>query len=209
MENADSALKSMDEQTLRILLENRKAFLGFLRKRLPSEETAEDLLQHSLLKAVRAEEGLANPQSSVAWFYRILRNSLTDFYRSRAADGRRTDGMLNEMIASGGDHIPPPDDELTREICACFNRLLPTLKPEYAELVRRIDLGGESPAAVAESAGITYNNIMVRLHRSRQALRQRLEKSCGACTKHGCLDCTCGHGGGHGNGEDRVHPHPH
>lgn len=207
METEERPEKELDKATLGILLDNQKAFLGFLRKHLPSEEAAEDLLQHGLLKAVRAGGGLADRQSAVAWFYAILRNSLTDFYRSRAADGRRADGLLNDLLATGGDSIPAPDDELTREICACFKRLLPTLKPEYAELVQRIDLGGESPAAVAESTGITYNNLMVRLHRSRQALRGRLEASCGACTKHGCLDCTCGHGEGHGAAHARAHPH--
>jgi RNA polymerase sigma factor (sigma-70 family) len=187
--------KDLDADILRILIDNQKSFLAFLRKHLPSDEAAEDVLQLSLLKAVRAGDSLAKEQSTVAWFYRILRNSLTDFYRSRAADGRRTEGFLHDLAATGNDSVPAADDdELTREICACFNRLLPSLKPEYAELVRRIDLGGETPAAVMESMGITYNNLMVRLHRSRQALRASLEKSCGACTKHGCLDCTCGHG---------------
>lgn len=187
--------EELNAEILRILIDNQKSFLGFLRKHLPSEEAAEDLLQHSLLKAMRAGESLVKEESAVAWFYRILRNSLIDFYRSRAAEGRRSEGLLHDLTASGSDSIPAADDEeLQREICACFNRLLPTLKPEYAELVRRIDLGGESPTAVMESMGITYNNLMVRLHRSRQALRASLEKSCGACTQHGCLDCTCGHG---------------
>jgi hypothetical protein len=126
--------------------------------------------------------------------------ALTDFYRSRAADGRKVDGLLNELVVTGADSLPSPDSELMREICACMGRLIPTLKSEYADLVQRVDLGGEEPAAVAETAGITYNNLMVRLHRARQALRKSLEKSCGACTKHGCLDCTCGHGGGHAHG---------
>jgi RNA polymerase sigma-70 factor (ECF subfamily) len=80
------------------------------------------------------------------------------------------------------------------EVCACFNRLLPALHSGYGDLIRRIDLGGEDPAAVAKSLDITYGNLMVRLHRSRQALRKSLEHSCGACATHGCLDCSCGHG---------------
>lgn len=186
--------KELDADLVRILVENQKTFVGFLRKHLPSKEAAEDVLQASLLKAVRAGGTLANEQSVVAWFYRILRNALTDFYRSRAADGRRSDSLMHDIAATGNDYVPAADDEeLQREICACFNRLLPTLKPEYAELVRRIDLQGESHASVMDTLGITSNNLMVRLHRSRQALRSSLEKSCGACTKHGCLDCTCGH----------------
>lgn len=191
-------MKPLDKETISLFVRNQAAFKGFLRKRLPSEEAAEDLLQQSLLKAIRHGDSLSDKESTVAWFYAILRNSLIDFYRSRASEGRKTEAMLHEMASSGTDAQPAPDDELKGEICACLNRLLPSLKPEYAELVRRIDLGGESPAAVAEAEGITYNNLTVRLHRARQALRKSLELSCGACTLHGCLDCTCGHGKEHG-----------
>jgi RNA polymerase sigma-70 factor (ECF subfamily) len=30
------------------------------------------------------------------------------------------------------------------------------------------------------------------VHRARQALRRRLEESCGTCAEHACLDCSCG-----------------
>jgi DNA-directed RNA polymerase specialized sigma24 family protein len=72
-----------------------------------------------------------------------------------------------------------------------MGRLLPTLKPEYSELVQKIDLDGSDPDEVACSLGITRGNLNVRLHRAREALRKSLELSCGACSKHGCLNCTC------------------
>jgi RNA polymerase sigma factor (sigma-70 family) len=191
------AMNPLDEETVRLFVRNQAAFKGYLRKRLPSEEAAEDLLQQGLLKAIRNGESLSGKENPIAWFYAILRNSLTDFYRSRASDGRKNEALVRDMSISGTDAHAAPDDEMKGEICACLDRLLPSLKPEYADLVRRIDLGEESPAAVAEAEGITYNNLMVRLHRARQALRKSLELSCGSCTLHGCLDCTCGHGGAH------------
>lgn len=45
---------------------------------------------------------------------------------------------------------------------------------------------------VAKALGITTNNATVRLHRARRALKRELERSCGICATHGCLDCTCG-----------------
>ncbi len=188
---------SVDPAAVKVFLENQSAFKGFLRKHLSSDEAAEDLLQQSLLKAIRGSDTMMEKENPKAWFYSILRNTLTDYYRARAADGRRQEGFLNDLVTSGQDAHAAPDEALMGEVCACFNRLLPTLKPEYADLIRRIDLGGEEPATVAEAAGITYNNLMVRLHRARQSLRKSLEHSCGACTKHGCLDCTCGQASGH------------
>lgn len=193
------ALGPINGTAIKTYLDNRSAFKGFLRRRLGSEAEAEDLLQQGLLKAIRNADGWADAESATAWFYRILRNTLIDHYRSRAAEGRKNDALLREMVATGEDSHSAPDSELRGEICACLNRLLPALKPEYADLVKRIDLDGEAPAVVADKHGITYNNLMVRLHRARQALRKSLEHSCGACTKHGCLDCTCGH--------DKPHTH--
>lgn len=190
-------LGPVNSVAVKVILDNRSAFKGFLRRHLSSESEAEDLLQQSLLKAIRNADDLVDNEKVTAWFYRILRNSLTDFYRSRAADGRRNDGLLQELVALGEDHQAAPDAELMGEVCACMNRLLPALKPEYADLLKRIDLLGEAPAEVATQSGITYNNLMVRLHRARQALRKSLVHTCGACTLHGCLDCTCRHEDSH------------
>jgi DNA-directed RNA polymerase specialized sigma24 family protein len=79
-------------ETIALLLGNQAAFKGFLRRRLPSDAAAEDLLQQGLLKAIRSSEGLTPKESVTAWFYRILRNSLTDYYRMRAAEGRKIEG---------------------------------------------------------------------------------------------------------------------
>jgi RNA polymerase sigma-70 factor (ECF subfamily) len=72
-----------------------------------------------------------------------------------------------------------------------MSELVVTLKPEYADILRRVDLGETRIDRVAAELGITANNAAVRLHRARQALRQRLEQMCGVCAHHGCLNCTC------------------
>jgi DNA-directed RNA polymerase specialized sigma24 family protein len=73
-----------------------------------------------------------------------------------------------------------------------MGELIPTLKPEYATLLQKVELGGKSVREAAEEEGITPNNAAVRLFRARQALKQQLERTCGTCTAHGCLDCSCG-----------------
>ncbi len=179
----------LDDLIQRLLAE-QSAFRAFLRKRLPDDALVEDLLQQSLVKAVERGHELNNRDSAVSWFYRILRNAVVDYYRSRAADRRKVDGLLTELVASGEDKMPELD-EVRPTLCACLTPLVGQLRPAYADLIRRIDLEEESPVAVAKDLNVTPNNLTVRLHRARQALRVMLEKSCGVCTKHGCLNCTC------------------
>ncbi len=188
---SELALLPLNGSLIQLLIDNQSHFMGFLRKRISSPAVAEDLLQQAFYKAIKGEAQLTNKENIVMWFYRILRNILTDYYRSRAAEDRKNKGSLIEMSLSGNDHMLSLDMELKKELCACIHRLIPALKPEYANLIQRIDLEEEPPSQVAESSGITYNNLMVRLHRARQALRVSLERTCGVCTKHGCLDCTC------------------
>ena len=172
------------------LLAHESDFRGFLRRRLGDDALAEDVLQQSFMRAVQQEHQLEKPEQVVAWFYRILRNATVDYYRARAADDRKLEAFVQELAASGTDKTPALD-ELRPTVCTCLAKLLPSLKPAYADVLNRIDLGGESQVAVAKQLGVTPNNLTVRLHRARQALRKSLEESCGICTKHGCLNCTC------------------
>ena len=173
------------------LLEQESAFRVFLRRRVSDEAVAEDLLQQSMIRAVQSHHSVRNDDSVVAWFYRIIRHTLIDYYRSKDAEARRNEAFLQEITISGDDK-QPPIDEMKATVCTCLHHLLPALHSNYAELIQRIDLDGESPKRVAEELKISQNNLTVRLHRARQALRASLEQSCGICSTHGCLNCTCG-----------------
>ena len=173
-----------------LLVENEPAFRAFLRKRISDETVVEDVFQQCLLRAVERHHSVNNQESVVAWFYRILRNAVIDYYRSRAAQESRQAAFEKEAEVLHEREAPPPDD-VKAVICACLEGIVNTLRPGYRELIRRIDLGGESTADVAKALQISSGNATVRLHRARQALRNGLEKMCGVCTKHGCLNCTC------------------
>jgi RNA polymerase sigma-70 factor (ECF subfamily) len=171
------------------LVRNHRGFLSFLERRVGSRALAEELLQSAYVRTLEKGGELREGEGAVAWFYRLLRNALVDHYRRNAAEGR----ALEREAREASEAVEP---ELTQAICACIHDLLPALKPEYAELVRQVDLEGRSVPDVAREAGITPNNAGVRLHRARQALKRQLERSCGTCASHGCLDCSCGKPGG-------------
>lgn len=189
-ERPDRAAQTVLDELAHRLLEQQSAFRAFLRKRLSDDAVVEDLLQQSLMKAVQRHHGLHKRDSAIGWFYRILRHSVVDYYRSHAADNRKVDGLFRDMVASEQDQVPALD-EVRPVVCACLDSLLTEIRPAYADLIRRVDLEGEAPAFVARDLKLTTNNLTVRLHRARQALRAALEKTCGICSKHGCLNCTC------------------
>jgi RNA polymerase sigma factor (sigma-70 family) len=175
-----------DNKTLSVLLAGHRKFLAFLERRVGSRESAEEILQSALAKAVE-QEGSLKEETVVAWFYRLLRNALVDHYRRQGAEQRALDVRRAEA-----KDLVEVDPEVERTVCECFRELLPTLKPEYSEILQRVDLGDSSVSDAAESLGITPNNAGVRLHRARLALKSRLEQTCRTCAEHGCYDCTCG-----------------
>ena len=182
------ALQPLSPEVERTLLESRQRFLRFLERRVGNEAVAEELLQSALLRAL--EKGApADQEGAVTWFYRVLRNALVDHYRRQESEAR----AVERREAEGASEALDP--ELKEGVCACLHELLPTLKPEYADVVRQVDLESRTLSDVAREAGITANNATVRLHRARQALRKQLQRSCGACATHGCLECSCGHSG--------------
>lgn len=167
------------------LFANVKEFVGFARKRLGEPELAADAVQESLLKAVKAVDQIRDEENAKAWFYRILRRTIIDLYRRRDARERALAELEHEISS-------PADDEEERVVCACIEGLLKTMTPQYAGLIRQLDLDEESPDILAASLGISRNNLNVRVHRARQQLKRRLEQNCRVCAKHGCLDCHCG-----------------
>jgi RNA polymerase sigma-70 factor (ECF subfamily) len=181
---------ALNEITTR-LFDHESAFRAYLRKRLDQDHLIEDLWQHSLTRAVERHHELKNTESAVPWFYRILRHAVADYYRAKAAELRKTEGLSNEMELHEENQVPALD-AVRPTVCACLGSLLSELRPAYAEVITRIDLQGEQPATVAKDLRLTGNNLTVRLHRARQALKHALEDACGVCTKHGCVNCTCG-----------------
>jgi RNA polymerase sigma factor (sigma-70 family) len=171
--------------TVNVLLESHRKFLAFLEARTGSHEIAEDILQAAYAKAVEQEDGLRQ-ETVVAWFYRLLRNALVDYYRRQDVERRGLETCGAESLGEVAF-----DPELDGTICECFKPLLADLKPEYREILERVDLGESSVGDAAQSLGVTTNNAGVRLHRARLALKARLEESCRTCATHGCLDCTC------------------
>lgn len=176
-----------DEGAVAVLVDNHKQFLNFLQKRVGSREDAEEILQTAFVKSLEKGETIREDGSAVAWFYRVLRNALTDHHRRRAT-GRKA---LEALASKATDATEDPDPALEQVICGCMKDLIGLLNPDYERILRRVDLEGADVSAVAGEIGITAGNARVRLHRARQALRRELERSCGTCTEHGCLDCTC------------------
>ena len=176
----------LSPEVVTALVKNHRDFLAFLQRRVGDRALAEDILQEAFVRGLDKIGSLANDEAATAWFYRILRNAVVDHHRRRASSDKKLDAFAAELER----HVDP-EPEVRGAVCRCVGELASTLKPEYAEALRRVEVDGVAVKEYAAEAGLTSNNAAVRVFRAREALRKQVTRSCGTCADHGCLDCTC------------------
>jgi RNA polymerase sigma factor (sigma-70 family) len=186
-QGTSESLEDLTPAAIRTLAEVHDSFLQFLRRSLRNESDAEEVMQQFYLRVVVHASQLQNEESVLTWLRRVLQSTLSD-YRRRAA----TRGRVEADFARKEAATPLPSvDDLEAFACLCLYKLLALLRPEYAEVLRRVDLENEPREATAAALGLIPGNLTVRLHRARQALRRALHLTCQTCPIHGYLDCGC------------------
>lgn len=170
------------------LTEHYYEFRRYLLRRVGNPATAEDVLQNFCVRVINSGAGLRNSESVIAWLYTVLRSVLTDHYRSAAVQRRREDSYASDQMVTGNTQVEIEPDE---SACDCLHKVMPEMRSDYAEILRRMDLSDEPRQRVADDLGITPANARVRLHRARQALRKSLNAFCNGCADHKLHDCAC------------------
>jgi RNA polymerase sigma-70 factor (ECF subfamily) len=170
-------------EVIATLVASHREFLAFVQRRIGGDRAlAEDIVQEALVRSVERAGEIR--ESAVGWFYRMLRNAIIDRSRRAAVARQRLDALAAELDTA-------PDPELENVVCRCVGELATTLKPEYADALRKVDVDGMAVKDYAADAGITASNAGVRVFRARAALRAQVARACGTCATHGCVDCTC------------------
>ncbi len=150
----------------------------FARRLTRSQVEAEDLVQETYVRAIRASERFAPGTNRRAWLFRIMRNAWVDLARMAAR---------HAPDAAGGEHLPDGvvdapysalrgDTELERMrglVGAEIESALDALSAD-ARTVVLLDLEGLSETDVAEVMGCAVGTVKSRLARARAALRERL-----------------------------------
>ena len=166
------------------LVAHRHEFLAFLQRRLGDRALAEDILQDAFTRSIVKVEQLDREESAVAWFYRVLRNAVTDHQRRNGTAARNLAQLSREL-----SEVPEPETHAA--VCECVKGLAATLKPEYAAALQAVEVEGIAVKDFAAAAGISQNNAGVRVFRAREALKQQVKRCCGSCADDNCRDCTC------------------
>ena len=163
-------------------------FRRYLISRVGDPAIAEDILHSFCIRVMQNGTELRDPKSAIGWLYTVLRSVLMDHYRMESSRKRGECAYaLDVAVTSEGTASLEPDEV----ICDCVNSLVTELPTKQAELLRRIDFNEEPREHVSRDLGISNQNLRVRLHRARAALKIALLRHCGTCCQTGFRDCYC------------------
>ncbi len=142
-------------------------------------ETAKDLVQETLLRAMVAWDSFQPGSNLRAWLFRILTNAFINGYRKRRRHQRfATERPGDALIALYGrdqDRTDDLEDEVVGdELCDEVKGALDRLGPEYRDVVERADLKGEKYKDIADALHVPIGTVMSRLFRARRVLETEL-----------------------------------
>jgi RNA polymerase sigma-70 factor (ECF subfamily) len=142
-------------------------------------DTAKDLVQETLLRAMVAWDSFEPGSNVRAWLFRILTNSFINGYRKRRRHQRfATERPGDAMTALYGRDQDRTDDVATElygnQLADEVSGALGKLGPDYRDVVERADLKGQKYKDIADDLHVPIGTVMSRLFRARRQLETEL-----------------------------------
>jgi RNA polymerase sigma-70 factor (ECF subfamily) len=177
-------LRTGDDVAFEELVEHHAApLLAVTRRILRDEEEARDAVQETFVAAFRSIGEFQSESRVSTWLHRIAVNCALMKLRIRERRRERdVDALLPPFEADGHQQHPSvgwsetAEDILQREqSVALVRQCIDQLPESYRIVVVLRDIEQLPADVVAEKLQITRDNLKVKLHRARQALRTLLD----------------------------------
>ena len=164
-----AAMMNEDRQTAeRVYREYYPRILGYVRSKLSSPQEAEDVCSSAMLKIVRGLPTFDPEKSSLStWIYTIVRNTLTNHYRSR-----RSHEELGEDIPYEGDDFEEIlQEERLEELAAALEKL----PQRERDVIILHYYSGISLREISEAIGMSYSNMKIIHRKALAGLKKHLD----------------------------------
>jgi RNA polymerase sigma-70 factor, ECF subfamily len=144
-----------------------------------SASDAEDLVQETYLKALRAADRFEPGTNLKAWLFTILHNSARNRVRDRArdqvtVDSDTVDRALDQPSRDGGAPDTPETLLLRRTLAPELQAAIDELPAQFREAVWLRDVEEFSYAEISNMLSIPVGTVMSRISRGRAQLYEKL-----------------------------------
>jgi len=134
-------------------LEYRKQLLAFIRVRVETLEDAEDILNEVFSKLVKVASENKYPGNLAPWLYRVTKNSIVDYYRSKECIEQLPEDLAEEHEKA----------DAIKVISRCLLPMIQALPENY-----------QQPLMLSEIEGQKYKEVASELHLSLSAVKSRI-----------------------------------
>jgi RNA polymerase sigma-70 factor (ECF subfamily) len=148
-----------------------------------STAEAEDLVQDTVVKAMRARDQFQPGTNLKAWLLRILTNTFINRYRRGGLEREIFDGPDADSLTDGWVGATtmramrdPETQALSPLVEAELQRALDDLPAEFRLAVVLSDIEELSYKEIADAMGCPIGTVMSRLHRGRRMLQKSLRE---------------------------------
>ena len=144
-----------------------------------NQAEAEDLVQETYLRAVRAAGQLAPDSNLKSWLYAILRNAWLNQVR-HARSGPRMIDLDDETDPQGAAQVKSGDDPYASYVCQAerddVRAAVNNLPQQFREVIVLREFEGLSYQEIGVVLGCPPGTVMSRLGRARDRLREALSQ---------------------------------
>jgi RNA polymerase sigma-70 factor (ECF subfamily) len=156
--------------------------LGFIVRRVRTQEDAEDILQEVMLRIHRHSDDLEHADRVTGWIYRIASNAIVDYYRNPARRELPAESLIDipepRDSASTALSDEPTATELREELAHCLSPLIERLPASYRQALVLTELEGVTQTEAAARLGISVSGMKTRVQRGRIRLKNLLLDCC-------------------------------
>lgn len=161
--------EQQDRQIASVAAEQRARLRNFIRRRVPDEADAEDILQDVFYELVRASRLLTPIDHVSGWLYRVARNRITDLLRKR-----KPEEAIDDLLPSS--ESGPEEAYLREAVLEELERALDELPREQREVFVAHELEGRSFQELSAETGVNVNTLLSRKRYAVLHLRERLRR---------------------------------
>jgi RNA polymerase sigma-70 factor (ECF subfamily) len=165
----------------REVLEHLPSMLAVASRLMRNAPESEDLVQDTVLKAIRARDQFESGTNLRAWLLKILTNTFINRYRRGGLERSVLDGPDADPLADGWvsastmEALRDPESQALRPLLeAEITQALDELPTEFRLAVVLSDIEELSYKEISDVMGCPIGTVMSRLHRGRRMLKSRL-----------------------------------
>jgi RNA polymerase sigma-70 factor, ECF subfamily len=137
------------------------------------EESAEDVVQKTLIKVWEQRSKITKIQSLSSFLYRSVHNHSINELKHRQVVDRHSDSLKVELDAAAFDDV---DDEYEERISKTLLNAIESLPPKKREIFKLKYFKGLKHKEIADLLGISYRTVETHIVKGLQKLRDELDQ---------------------------------